>query len=90
MRKYFGQVGKLKENKIEEYERLHRAVWPGVLKKIQECNIRNYSIFRNGTEVFSYFEYIGSDYDADMIRWKWIRLHSSGGHIRTPVLNGMQ
>ena len=34
MRKYFGQVGKLKENKIEEYERLHRAVWPGVLKKI--------------------------------------------------------
>ena len=24
----------LKENKIEEYERLHRAVWPGVLKKI--------------------------------------------------------
>ena len=38
----------------------------GVLKKIQECNIRNYSIFRNGTEVFSYFEYIGSDYDADM------------------------
>lgn len=56
MRKYFGQVGKLKENKIEEYERLHRAVWPGVLKKIQECNIRNYSIFRNGTEVFSYFE----------------------------------
>ena len=66
MRKYFGQVGKLKENKIEEYERLHRAGWPGVLKKIQECNIRNYSIFRNGTEVFSYFEYIGSDYDADM------------------------
>ena len=59
-------IDALKENKIEEYERLHRAVWPGVLKKIQECNIRNYSIFRNGTEVFSYFEYIGSDYDADM------------------------
>lgn len=66
VRKCFGQVGKLKADMIEEYERLHKAVWPEVLKMIQECNICNYSIFRNGTEVFSYFEYTGTDYDSDM------------------------
>ena len=62
----FGQIGKLKEEKIEEYERLHADVWPDVLKKISECNIRNYSIFRFQSYVFSYFEYIGSDYEEDM------------------------
>lgn len=40
----FGQIGKLKEEKIEEYEKLHADVWPGVLKKISECNIRNLSL----------------------------------------------
>lgn len=68
MRKYFGQIGKLKENKMKEYERLHEAVWPEVLKTIQDCNICNYSIFRNGNEVFAYFEYTGTDYEADMRR----------------------
>lgn len=51
---------------IEEYERLHADVWPGVLKKITECNIRNYSIYRYGNLLFSYFEYHGDDLDADM------------------------
>ena len=31
---------------IEEYERIHEAVWPEVLATIHACNIRNYSIFR--------------------------------------------
>ena len=74
----FGQIGKLKEEKIEEYERLHADVWPDVLKKISECNIRNYSIFRFQSYVFSYFEYIGSDYEED---WKQILSQESGGCI---------
>ena len=34
---------------------------------IQKCNMRNYSIFmlRDDT-LFSYFEYIGDDFEADM------------------------
>jgi L-rhamnose mutarotase len=61
-------VIKLDPAGIEEYERLHADVWPGVLAKISECNIRNYSIYRYGSLLFSYFEYVGNDMDADMAR----------------------
>ncbi len=44
---------------IEAYERLHAAPWPGVLDRIHRSNIRNYSIFREGTQLFAYFEYVG-------------------------------
>ena|SRR6266851_4834938 len=64
----FCQVVGLKSDKIEEYERLHTAVWPGVLKMIADCNIRNYSIFRYGGLLVAYFEYIGADYEADMAK----------------------
>ncbi|NLT97283.1 MAG: L-rhamnose mutarotase [Christensenellaceae bacterium] len=66
MKRCFGQIGKLKRDKIEEYCRLHAAVWPGVLKTISECNLQNYSIFLCDDLVFSYFEYVGEDFDADM------------------------
>ena len=62
----FGQIGKLKKEKIDEYVELHANTWPGVLKTISECNLQNYSIFLHGDLVFSYFEYVGEDYDADM------------------------
>ena len=62
----FGQIGKLKPEKIEEYIELHANTWPGVLKTITECNLRNYSIFIQGDLLFSYYEYIGEDYEADM------------------------
>lgn len=50
----------------EEYERHHAAVWPAVLERLTRSNVRNYSIFRYGELLFSYFEYVGNDYDADM------------------------
>jgi L-rhamnose mutarotase len=53
---------------VEEYERLHADVWPAILLKITECNIRNYSIYRYGLLLFSYFEYVGDDIDADMAK----------------------
>lgn len=65
MRRY-GQVLSIKPEHIDEYERIHAAVWPEVLATIYECNIRNYSIFRYANLLFSYFEYIGVDFAADM------------------------
>ncbi len=62
----FGQVIGIKPEHIEEYERLHAAVWPEVLATISACNIRNYSIFRHEQTLFAYFEYVGDDFDADM------------------------
>ena len=35
----------LKPEKVKEYKRLHAAVWPGVLRMIRKCHIRNYSIY---------------------------------------------
>jgi L-rhamnose mutarotase len=62
------QIVRVKPDRIDEYERIHRDVWPGVLATIHTCNIRNYSIYRYGTLLIAYFEYVGSDYKADMAR----------------------
>ncbi len=64
----YGQVIGIKPEHVAEYERLHAAVWPGVLTTIRVCNIRNYSIFRHDDLLFAYFEYVGDDYVADMAR----------------------
>jgi len=64
----YGSVIKVKPDMLEEYKRLHAAVWPDVLRMIHECNIRNYSIYYKEGYLFSYFEYIGSDYAADMAK----------------------
>ena len=62
----YGTVIKVKPEKLEEYKTLHANPWPGVNKMIRECNIRNYSIYYRDGYLFSYFEYTGKDFDADM------------------------
>ncbi len=62
----YGMVIGVKLEKLDEYKRLHAAVWPGVLDMIRKCNIRNYSIYYKDGFLFSYFEYVGDDYQADM------------------------
>lgn len=37
-----------------------------ILAKITECGIRNYSIYHKDGFLFSYFEYVGEDFEADM------------------------
>ncbi len=62
----FGQVIRLKNGELDEYRNYHANAWPGILSKITECNIRNYSIFHKDGLLFAYFEYVGADFDADM------------------------
>ena len=66
--KRYGSVIKVVPEKLEEYKKLHAAVWPGVLKMIGQCNIRNYSIYYRDGFLFSYYEYTGTDYETDMAR----------------------
>jgi len=66
--KRYGSIIKVVPEKLEEYKRLHAAVWPGVLEMIQKCNIRNYSIYYKDGYLFSYYEYFGDDYVADMAK----------------------
>ena len=62
----YGTVIKVKPEKLVEYKDLHANPWPGVNKMIRECNIRNYSIYYRDGYLFSYFEYTGTDFEADM------------------------
>jgi L-rhamnose mutarotase len=64
----YGMVIQVKPEKLGEYKRLHAAVWPEVLQMIQKCHIRNYSIYYKDSFLFSYFEYFGEDFKADMAR----------------------
>jgi L-rhamnose mutarotase len=66
MMKRVASVIRLAPGAQEEYERLHSAVWPDVLAQIKRSNIGNYSIYRLGDLLFSYFEYTGDDYEKDM------------------------
>jgi L-rhamnose mutarotase len=51
-----------------QYREAHAAVWPAVLRQISECHIRNYSIYLKDGQLFSYFEYDGEDFAADMAK----------------------
>ena len=66
--KRYGMVLRVRPEKFEEYRRLHADVWPGVLEMIHQCNIRNYSIYHKDGYLFSYFEYVGADFAADMAK----------------------
>ena len=69
----YGSVIGVRKNKLAEYKKLHAAVWPGVLKMIKRCKIRNYSIYLRKMPggkfyLFSYFEYTGRNFAADMAK----------------------
>ena len=64
--KRYGQVIRLKEEYEEEYRKLHNDPMPGVNDIISDCNITNYSIFLLNGHLFSYFEYVGDDFEQDM------------------------
>ena len=49
-------VLRVRPDKIEEYVRAHGDVWPEMLDALRAAGIRNYSIFRDGNQVFGYFE----------------------------------
>ena len=66
--KRYGMVLKVRPEMLEEYKRLHAAVWPEVLDMIAKCNISNYSIYHKDGFLFSYFEYTGDDFEADMAK----------------------
>jgi L-rhamnose mutarotase len=61
-----GAVIKIKPEKLDFYKELHAQPWEGVNSKLKECNIRNYSIFYRDGYLFSYFEYTGINWEADM------------------------
>ncbi|MCG8510232.1 MAG: L-rhamnose mutarotase [Rhodospirillales bacterium] len=67
----YGMVIGLKQDQVDAYKELHADAWPGVLRRIDRSNIRNFSIWLAEVRpqehlLFAYFEYDGDDFEADM------------------------
>jgi L-rhamnose mutarotase len=55
--KRIGFLLKVKEEKIDEYKRHHKAVWPEMLEALSRHGWHNYSLFmREDGLLFGYFE----------------------------------
>jgi len=61
-----GMVLRVRPERLEEYKQHHAAVWPEVLAALARHSVRNYSIYHRDGVLFSYFEYWGDDFTADM------------------------
>ena len=64
--KRFIMYSDLKPEKVQDYIDLHANPWPELLELLTSCHIHNYSISLRGTQLFTYYEYTGEDYEADM------------------------
>lgn len=68
MKRRFGEIIKIKPEELEEYKFHHAHPLPGVNEIIKDCNLSNYSIYQRGEYMFTYYEYIGNNYEADMAK----------------------
>ena len=64
----FGSVIAVPAARLADYKYLHAHCWPGVKRMIKECHLENYSIYYKDGLLFSYYEYTGDDYEADMAK----------------------
>ena len=69
-------VLEVRADRIDEYIEAHREVWPEMLEALRGAGIRNYTIFRAGTEMFGYFECddleaTGRYLDAQDVNRRW-------------------
>ena len=73
MNRRFASVVGIRPERIAEYRELHDNIWPEIAELIKQCGIKNYSIhqreFPDGAfYLFSYYEYTGNDFEADMAK----------------------
>ena len=66
-----GMVIGIRPEKIQDYKALHADANAGVRDLLRKYNMRNFSIFIRQMDdgkhyLFGYYEYVGTDYGADM------------------------
>jgi L-rhamnose mutarotase len=49
-------LGLRSEADVAEYKARHDHIWPEMSAALREAGMRNYSIFRHGTQLFAYCE----------------------------------
>jgi L-rhamnose mutarotase len=63
--KRLAQVIRVRPEAIDEYERIHRDVPSAVLDRLRTSHVTDYSIYRYGTLLVAYLEYVGDDFEDD-------------------------
>ncbi len=48
--------GQIKSGCEVEYKKRHDEIWPEMIEVLKQAGICNYNIFRNGNELFGYYE----------------------------------
>lgn len=62
----FASIINLKPEYEARYKALHRNTFPGVLKRIHDSNISDYTIFLHDGVLFSHMVYDGQNFERDM------------------------
>lgn len=67
-----GRVIGIDPEGIKRYKELHADPWSDITERLKDRNIQNFSIFLREPEnlLFSYWEYTGTDFEADSARTK--------------------
>jgi len=65
--KRFGHLIRLKPEYEERYIVLHAHPFPGLIDQLRTSGLCNYSIFHHDNLLFSFYEYVGDNYEADMV-----------------------
>lgn len=53
--------GHVAPEKLEEYTRKHREIWPEMEQLMRRAGLRNYSIWHCGNELIGYYEFLGME-----------------------------
>lgn len=59
------QIIRVRPEMLAEYRRLHAECWPEILAMMRQQNIRNCSIYHRDGLLFMYYEYVGTNFEAD-------------------------
>jgi len=70
IRRFSRMIG-IRPEAIDEYKKLHAEIWPEIALATRRAGLCNYSIHLcelpcGNAYLFSYFEYDGADFDADI------------------------
>jgi len=73
---HVGLHTRLRPGAEQEYDALHRAVWPDVLAAIERVGITRWLIFRDGLDLFHYVECDGyeaaiAELAGDPVNVRW-------------------
>lgn len=75
----YGQIIKIKKEKIQKYKNLHAKPYERVCEMIKECNIQNYSIYLFGEYLFAYLNMWVLILKQIWLRWQEMKTRKNGG-----------